>query len=84
MRFLIKLLLSLCIVITGIYAATPLWLPVVATGLLPAGWQLDTLDAGYWGFSGININALSVRGELQAAGIEVAADPAPGEDHDQA
>lgn len=34
---------------------------------------MDTLEAGYWGFSGININALSVRGELQAAGIEVAA-----------
>ncbi len=73
MKLLLKLLLSLCILIAGIYAATPLWLPIVATGLLPVGWQLDTLDAGYWGFSGININALSVRGELQAAGIEVAA-----------
>jgi len=73
MKLLLKLLLSLFILIAGIYSATPLWLPVIVTGLLPAGWQLDTLYAGYWGFSGININALGVRGEIQAAEIEVVA-----------
>jgi len=73
MKLLLKLLLSLCVLVAGIYAATPLWLPVIAAGLLPTGWQLDELNAGYWGFSGIDINSLRVNGELQAAGIEVIA-----------
>jgi len=73
MKLLLKLLLSLCVLVAGIYAATPLWLPVIAAGLLPTGWQLDELNAGYWGLSGIDINSLRVNGELQAAGIEVIA-----------
>ena len=73
MKLLLKLLLSLCILIAGAYAATPLWLPVIVAGLLPTGWQLDELKAGYWGFSGININALCAKGELPVAGIEITA-----------
>lgn len=69
MKLLLKLLLSLSILIAGIYAATPLWLSYIFARQLPSGWQLEKLDTAYPGFSGININVLRVKGELQAAGV---------------
>ena len=72
MKRLLKLLLSLGILIAGIYAATPLWLPYIFAKQLPPGWQLEKLDAAYPGFSGININVLRVKGEFQAAGVALA------------
>lgn len=73
MKFFLRILLFLCILIAGTYVATPLWLPVVIAELLPAGWQLDKLDAAYWGVSGTNIHSLSVHGKLRVADIEVTA-----------
>ncbi len=73
MKPLLKLLLSLFILIAGIYAATPLWLPYVFARQLPFGWQLEKLEAGYPGLSGISISALHVKGELQAVGLELTA-----------
>jgi len=69
MKPLLKLLLSLFILIAGIYAATPLWLPYVFARQLPPGWQLEKLETGYPGLSGISISLLHVKGELQAVGL---------------
>jgi hypothetical protein len=73
MKPLLKILLSLFILIAGIYAATPLWLPYVFARQLPPGWQLERLEAGYPGLSGISINVLEVKGELQAVGLALTA-----------
>ena len=73
MRLLLKLLLFPFVLILGIYAATPLWLPYIVARQLPPGWQLVKLDAGYWGFSGVEITSLRVKGELQAASVELIA-----------
>jgi len=73
MKLLLKLLLSLFILIAGIYTATPLWLPYTFARQLPPGWQMETLETGYPGFSGININVLRVKGELQAVELAVTA-----------
>jgi len=73
MKLLLKILLSLCILIAGIYAATPLWLPHIFARQLPPGWQLETLEIGYPGFSGISISTLRVKGDLQAAGLALTA-----------
>ena len=73
MKLTLKLLLSLGILTGGIYSATPLWLPYVLARQLPSGWQLEKLEAGYPGISGIDINVLRVKGELQAAGVAATA-----------
>jgi hypothetical protein len=73
MKFILKLLLFLCILIVGIYAATPLWLSYILANQLPPGWRLEELEAGYPGISGININVLSAKGGLQATDLEVSA-----------
>ena len=73
MKPLLKILLSLFILIAGIYAATPLWLPYIFARQLPPGWQLEKLEAGYPGLSGISINMLQVKGELQAVGLALTA-----------
>ena len=73
MKPLLKILLSLFILIAGIYAATPLWLPYVFARQLPPGWQLEKLEAGYPCLSGISINLLHVKGELQAVGLALTA-----------
>jgi hypothetical protein len=73
MKPLLKLLLSLFILIAGIYAATPLWLPYVFARQLPPGWQLEKLETGYPGLSGISISVLHVKGELQTVGLELTA-----------
>ena len=69
MKLLLKLILILCVVITGIYAATPLWLPYVLARQLPPGWQLEELQSGYPRLADIHIDMLRVKGELGAAGI---------------
>ncbi len=73
MKILLKLLLSLAVLMVGIYAATPMWLPHIISSQLPPGWQLEELQAGYPGTSGINIKLLRVTGELQAAGLALLA-----------
>jgi hypothetical protein len=73
MKSLLKLLLFLCILIAGFYVATPLWLPHIVARLLPQGWQLEKLETGYFGLSGVDINVLRVKGELQAAGLALTA-----------
>ena len=73
MKLLLKLLLSLCILIAAFYAATPLWLPGILAAQLPTGWNLEKLEAGYPGISGITIKRLGVNGDLRAAGIALEA-----------
>jgi len=71
MKFTLKLLLLLCIILAGIYATTPLWLPYVLERQLPPGWQLESLDAGYPGLSGIDISSLRLKGGLPAADLAI-------------
>jgi len=73
MKLLLKILLSFFILIVGIYAATPLWLPYVLASQLPPGWQLEKLETDYAGISGININQLRVKGGFQAVDLSLAA-----------
>jgi hypothetical protein len=73
MKFRFKFLLFLCVVFVGIYATTPVWLAQVLGKQLPPGWQLEELDSGYPGLSGIDINLLRVKGGLQAAGVTITA-----------
>ena len=73
MKLLLRLLLFLCVVIAGIYAATPLWLPYIFAGQLPPGLAMEKLDAGYLGFSGVNIKLLQINGEFQSANIGLTA-----------
>ena len=69
MKLFLKLILILCVVIAGIYAATPLWLPYVLARQLPPGWQLEELQSGYPRLADIHIDMLRVKGELGPAGI---------------
>jgi len=69
----LKLLLFLCIVFVGIYATTPLWLPYVFAKQLPPGWQLESMDAGYPGLSGIDVSSLRMKGGLPVADFTIAA-----------
>ncbi|MDX2428501.1 MAG: YdbH domain-containing protein [Xanthomonadales bacterium] len=69
MKLLLKLFLILCLVLAGIYAATPLWLPNILARQLPTGWQLEELQSGYPGLSGINAGLLRVKGTLAVADI---------------
>lgn len=69
MKLTRKLLLILFTLLAGIYAASPWWLSFIIVRQLPPGWQLEKLEAGYPGFTGININLLRVKGELGAVGV---------------
>ena len=69
MKLLLKLILILLVIFAGIYAATPLWLSYVLDRQLPAGWQLDELEIGYPGLTGINAGLLRVKGELAVADL---------------
>jgi len=69
MKLLLKLFLILCLVLAGIYAATPLWLSHILARQLPPGWQLQEMESGYPGLGGINIGLLRVNGELGPAEI---------------
>jgi len=73
MKFRFKLLLILCALCVAIYAATPIWLAYILTTQLPPGWQLEKLDSGYPGLSGIDVDVLRVKGDLQYGGISLAA-----------
>jgi hypothetical protein len=68
-----KLLLILCILISAIYAASPLWLSFIIARQLPPGWQLEKLEAGYPGFTGIDIKLLQVMGNLWTVEMALAA-----------
>jgi len=74
MKFLLKSCLVVCLLLAGIYAASPLWLPYVVASQLPSGWRLEELKSGYPGTSGININVLRVRGELGGVDLKVTAE----------
>lgn len=69
MKLLLKLFLILCLVIAGVYAATPLWLPHILARQLPPGWQLEKLQSGYPGLAGITIGLLRVKGQYGHTGI---------------
>ena len=73
MKFILKLLLFLCIVFVGIYATTPLWLPYVLAKQLPPGWQLESMESGYPDLSGIDVSSLRLKAELPVADMAIAA-----------
>jgi len=73
MTFKLKLLLFLCVVFSGIYATTPLWLPFAIAAQLPPGWQMEELDSSYPGLSRIHLNFLLLKGEVLGADITLAA-----------
>jgi hypothetical protein len=69
MKLLLKSLLILFIVCAGIYAATPFWLSNILTRQLPPGWQLEELNSGYPGLTGIDVSLLRVEGVLGPVGM---------------
>lgn len=69
MKLLLKLFLILCLLLAGIYAATPLWLPKILARQLPTGWQLEELQSGYPGLTGINAALVRVKGALGNTGL---------------
>ncbi len=69
MRPLLKSFLILCLVCAGIYAAAPIWLSHILARQLPPGWQLQELQSGYPGLTGINVGLLRVEGALGPVGI---------------
>ncbi len=71
MKLLLKSFLILLVLLAGIYAATPLWLPHVLARQLPPGWQLEELRSGYPGPSGINVETLRLKGEFALTGLVV-------------
>ena len=71
MKLTLRLILFLGFVLAGIYAATPLWFPHLLTQQLPPGWQLERMETGYQGLSGIDIHSLQVKGGIQAADLIV-------------
>jgi len=73
MKRIPKLLLFLSILIAGIYAAIPLWLPHIMASQLPAGWTLEKLDLAYPGFSGITAKVIQIKGELQTTALTLTA-----------
>ena len=73
MKLLLKLFLILFVLIAGIYAATPLWLPYILAGQLPPGWQLEELQSGYPGPRSINVDLLRVINESGIAAITITA-----------
>lgn len=73
MKFVLRVLLGLCIVMLAVYAATPLWLPGIIGKQLPDGWQLQQVRTDYPGISGINIQLLQLKGSLPEAELDVSA-----------
>ena len=71
MKLLLKLFLILCLVLAGIYAATPMWLPNILASQLPVGWKLEELKAGYPDLNGINVELLRVNGELGSTSVKL-------------
>ncbi len=72
-KFTLKLLLFLCIVLVGMYATTPLWLPYVLEKQLPPGWQLESMESGYPDLSGIDVSSLRLKAGLPVADLTIAA-----------
>ena len=71
MKLLLKLFLILCLVLAGIYAAAPLWLPNILARQLPTGWQLEEFQSSYPGLTGINVDLLRVKGGLGTTSLEL-------------
>ncbi len=67
-----KIIFFLCLLLAGVYVTTPHWLPHIIARQLPSGWQLETLESGFPGLTGINIALLRVKGKLPVT--EVALD----------
>jgi len=61
------------VLLATIYATAPLWLPNVIGRQLPPEWQLENVDIGYPGVSGIDIKLLELKSETPAAAITVTA-----------
>ena len=64
MKRLLMLFLILCLVCAGIYASSPFWLSHILARQLPPGWQLEELQIGYPGLTGIDVGLLRVEGAL--------------------
>lgn len=73
MKALLKWLLITLILLVGIYAAAPLWLPQVLKSQLPEGWEVEQLKIGYPGIKSIQITSLSLRGNTLVADVDLSA-----------
>jgi len=73
MKLILRLLLVVFILLAGVYATTPLWLPHVLAGQLPPGWRLETLRTSYPGLKGIRLKLISVNGDLGPAALRLSA-----------
>lgn len=73
MKRIFKTLVVVIVLLAGIYAATPLWLPHVIASRMPDGWRLETLRSAYPGLSGIRLKSLSADGEYGPANLKVSA-----------
>ncbi|MCF6263568.1 MAG: YdbH domain-containing protein [Xanthomonadales bacterium] len=71
MKVLLKWLLIALVLLVGIYAAAPLWLPQVLKSQLPEGWEIAQLDIGYPGIKGIQIASLSLHGNMPIADVDL-------------
>lgn len=73
MKLILRLLLIVLILLAGVYATTPLWLPPVLARQLPAGWQLETLKSSFPGLNGIRLKLVRVNVELGPAVLRLSA-----------
>ncbi|MCW8925377.1 MAG: YdbH domain-containing protein, partial [Xanthomonadales bacterium] len=74
MKLLLKLLLNLAVLIAGIYAAAPLWIPGMFAAQLPVGWKVVDMGCGYPGLTSLRCKFLSVVAELPLANLTISAD----------
>jgi hypothetical protein len=73
MKLILKLLAIVVILLAGVYAATPLWLPHVLAGQLPPGWRLETLRSSYPGLHSIRLKLIRVNGDFGPAALRLSA-----------
>ena len=61
MKWFLKLIIVLVIVLATLFATTPLWFPNLVENRLPDGWLLEEIDFDYPGASGVDVNTLRLK-----------------------
>jgi hypothetical protein len=73
MKIFLKLLFVTTFLAGALYASAPMWLPYLISWQLPDGWHLDSMDMGYPGLSGTQINSLRAHGSHNATEFKLSA-----------
>jgi hypothetical protein len=60
-KWFLKLIIVLVIVLATLFATTPLWFPNLVENRLPDGWLLEEIDFDYPGASGVDVNTLRLK-----------------------